>query len=370
MSNTYCFQGVLEKGARIVGLGKTYGGHFSHGFQIPKHMSFTADLWEWMHYTYDHETGLFNYDEIQEVVTKYRPKMLISGYSMYPRHYDYKRMKEIADSVGAYLLSDMAHISGLVCTGNAPNCFEHSDIVTSTTHKTLQGARGSFIFFRKGVRKHDKKGKPIMYDLETKINDSVFPGHQGGPHSSKIAGIGIACKIAKTPEFKDYVDRCIANSRKIAEEFMKRNYHVNTFGTDNHMNMIDVRHKGTEGLRAENFLERLNISLSKTMTQLDNIILSKLDSENKAKLTPGGFRIGTPCITARGFGLEDCVKMVDIIDRSVELCAIISKESGEASFQEFKEYVDGVEDTDERIQNLKKEVVEFVSPFFFVPWMY
>ena len=263
----------------------------------------------------------------------------------------------------------MAHISGLVSTGNAPNCFEHSDIVTSGAHKTLQGAKGAFIFYRKGFRKYDKTGKSIMYDLEAKINNAVS-GHQDGPIGSKVAAVGVACKIAKTPEFKNYVDKCIANAEKIAQEFRKRSYHCDTCGTDNHMNMIDIRHKGTEGLRAENFLERVNICISKTSTQLDNMILSHLGDSDKTKLTPGGFRIGSPAISARGFNFKDIEKMVDLIDRAVELCATMSKESGEKSFEEFKEYVNSIEDTDERIQSLKKEVIGFVSPFFIVPWMY
>jgi len=135
-------------------------------------------------------------------------------------------MKKIADSVGAYLLSDIAHISGLVAANLAPNPFDHSDIVTSTTHKTLQGGRGGMIFYRKGKRSEDKKGKPIMYDIEQKINDSVFPGHQGGPHMNNIAAIAIALELTKKPEFVDYARRCIANSRSMASALKARGYKV------------------------------------------------------------------------------------------------------------------------------------------------
>jgi len=144
-----------------------------------------------MHYEYNEDAEI-KYDELQNMALKFRPKMLIAGYSSYPRHYDYQKMKKIADSVGAYLLSDMAHISGLVAAGVAPSPFDFSDIVTTTTHKTLQGARGAMIFYRKGQRSTKKNGEPIMYNLEQKINESVFPGHQGGPHLNNIAATAIA----------------------------------------------------------------------------------------------------------------------------------------------------------------------------------
>jgi glycine hydroxymethyltransferase len=191
---------------------------------------------------------------LQNYALKWRPKLIVAGYSASMIHYDYKRMKEVCDSVGAYLHCDMAHVSGLVATGNCPNLFDHADIVTSTTHKTLQGPRGAIMFFRKGVRStNPKTGAVTNYDLETPLNESVYPGHQGGVYLNRVAAIGVVCKLAKTPEFKDYVDRCIANSRKMADSFAAKGYTVNSGQTENHMVIVDISHKGVDAIRAEHF---------------------------------------------------------------------------------------------------------------------
>jgi len=177
----------------------------------------------------------------------------------------------------------MAHISGLVATKHAPSPFLYSDIVTTTTHKTLQGARGGMIFYRKGVRSVDKKGNKTMYDLEQKINDSVFPGHQGGPHMNNIAGIAVALGIAKSPEFHDYSRRCVENSKAIDLSLKKRGYSTLTDGTDNHMTIFSLKHKGIDGGRADAVLDECNISLSKQSLVGD-----------KSAVLPSGLRVGSP----------------------------------------------------------------------------
>jgi len=173
-----------------MGLDLPHGGHLSHGYQTPtKKISMISKYFETLPYRLDENTGLIDYKKLEEMATLYRPKIIIAGTSAYSRLINYERMREIANSVGAYLLSDMAHISGLVAGEAIPSPFPYSDIVTTTTHKSLRGPRGAMIFFRKGVRSTNKKGEKIMYDLEGPINASVFPGHQGGPHNHTITAL-------------------------------------------------------------------------------------------------------------------------------------------------------------------------------------
>src|SRR5436190_10452445 len=188
-----------------MGLDLPHGGHLSHGYQTPtKKVSAISKYFETVPYRLDESTGLIDYDGLEKLALLYRPKLLIAGTSAYSRLIDYQRMRQIADSVGAYLLSDMAHISGLVAANVIPSPFPQSDIVTTTTHKSLRGPRGAMIFYRKGVRRTDKKGNPEMYDLENPINASVFPGHQGGPHNHTITALAVALHQAQTKEFKAY----------------------------------------------------------------------------------------------------------------------------------------------------------------------
>ena len=174
-----------------------------------------------------------------------------AGASAYTRHYDYPRMRHIADSVGAYLLSDMAHISGLVAAGLVPSPFEHSDVVTTTTHKSLRGPRGAMIFYRKGQRGTTKKGEPIMYDLDSKINFAVFPGLQGGPHNHTISGLACALKQAQGADFKAYQEQVMRNSAALAKAMETRGYDLVSGGTENHIVLTDLRSKDVDGARCE-----------------------------------------------------------------------------------------------------------------------
>src|SRR5947208_4658569 len=192
-----------------MGLDLPHGGHLSHGYQTPtKKISMISKYFETLPYRLDESTGLIDYNKLHDLAMLYRPKIIIAGTSAYSRLINYERMRAIAEECGAYLLSDMAHISGLVAAGVIPSPFEHSDIVTTTTHKSLRGPRGAMIFFRKGIRKSDPKtGKELMYDLEGPINFSVFPGHQGGPHNHTITAMAVALKQAMTPEFRAYQEQ-------------------------------------------------------------------------------------------------------------------------------------------------------------------
>lgn len=194
----------------------------------------------------------------------YRPKVLVAGTSAYCREIDYKRMREIADKVGCYLVVDMAHISGLVAAGVMDSPFDYADIVTTTTHKSLRGPRGAMIFFRKGVRKSDpKSGTETLYDLEGPINFSVFPGHQGGPHNHTITALAVALKQAQTPEFVQYQEQVKKNAKALEHEFKSLGHKLVTDGTDNHMVLLDLKPQKLDGARVEAILEQVNIALNK-----------------------------------------------------------------------------------------------------------
>ncbi|KAK6023647.1 glycine hydroxymethyltransferase [Ostertagia ostertagi] len=213
-----------------------------------------------MPYKVDPKSGLIDYDRMEENAMLFRPKILVAGVSCYARHLDYARFRKIADKCGAYLMADMAHISGLVAAGVIPSPFEYADIVTTTTHKSLRGPRGALIFFRKGVRSTNAKGEKIMYDLGDKIAAAVFPGLQGGPHNHTIAGIAVALKQCLTEEFVNYGKQILANSHALAEKLVSLGYSLATGGTDNHLCLVDLRPKGIEGAKAERVLDLANIT--------------------------------------------------------------------------------------------------------------
>ena len=283
----------------------------------------------------------------------YRPKVLVAGTSAYCRLIDYKRMREIADLCGAYLVVDMAHISGLIAAGVIPSPFEYADIVTTTTHKSLRGPRGAMIFFRKGVRKQDlKTGKELMYDLEGPINFSVFPGHQGGPHNHTITALAVALKQAMTPEFKQYQEQVIKNAKILEVEFKHLGYKLVADGTDSHMVLLDLRPKALDGARVEAVLEQVNIACNKNSVPGD-----------KSALTPGGIRIGAPAMSSRGMGEEDFKKIAHYIDVCIGICKDVqSKLPKEANKQkDFKAKVASGEV--EEINKLKKEISAWAGSF-------
>lgn len=277
------------------------------GFFTPsKKISATSIFFESMPYKVDPKTGLIDYDRLAQNAKLFNPRIIIAGFSCYSRCLDYKRFREIADSVNAYLVSDMAHIAGLVSAGVIPSPFEYSDIVTTTVHKTLRGPRAGLIFFRKGVRGVDKNGQKIMYDYESKINQAVFPGLQGGPHNNAIAGIATAMKQAKTTEFVEYQKQVLANSKKLAETLQQLGYTITSGGTDVHLVLVDLRSKGLTGSKAEKVLEDISIACNKNTVPGD-----------KSAFNPSGIRLGTPALTTRGLKEDDIVKVAQFIDRGL-----------------------------------------------------
>ena len=299
------------------------------------------------------ETGIIDYDRLEENALMYRPKTIVAGTSAYCRLIDYARMRQIADKVGAYLVVDMAHISGLIAAGVIPSPFEHADIVTTTTHKSLRGPRGAMIFFRKGVRSTDAKtGKQVLYDLEGPINFSVFPGHQGGPHNHTITALAVALKQAASPEFKQYQEQVVKNAKALENEFKSLGYKLVADGTDSHMVLLDLRPQSLDGARVEAVLEQINIACNKNSIPGD-----------KSALTPCGIRIGTPAMTSRGFGEEDFKRVAGYIDSSIKLCKKIQSELPKEAnkLKDFKAVV--ANDSVKEILDLRQEIAQWASSF-------
>mmetsp|Transcript_9451 Transcript_9451/g.16232 ORF Transcript_9451/g.16232 Transcript_9451/m.16232 type:complete len:525 (-) Transcript_9451:458-2032(-) len=349
-SNLQVYTALLQPHDRIMALDLPHGGHLSHGYQTPtKKISAVSIFFETFPYRLNEETGLIDYDKMEENAKLYRPKLLIAGTSAYARAIDYGRMRKIANQHNAWLLADMAHISGLVAAGLVPSPFEHADVVTTTTHKSLRGPRGAMIFFRKGVRNVDKKGNEIMYDIEDKINFSVFPGLQGGPHNHTIAGLAVALKQAATPEFKQYQEQVLKNSTAMANELTKRGYKLVSGGTDNHLCLVDLRPKGVDGSRVERVMELCHMAANKNTVPGD-----------VSALVPGGVRMGTPALTTRGFTEKDFEQVVEFVDESVQIAQMISKQVG-PKLKDFKAAVDT--QTFPEIEALKLRVEEFAKTF-------
>merc|ERR1711871_1809159 len=345
-ANMYVFGGILEPHDRIMGLDLPDGGHLSHGFQSPsKKVSMTAKFFESMAYQVDKSSGIIDYDGLEDRAVAFRPKIIIAGTSAYTRHIDYARMREICDRVGAYLLADMAHISGLV----APSPFEFADIVTTTTHKSLRGPRGSMIFMRKGVRRVTKKGKEIMYNLEGPINFSVFPGFQGGPHNHTISALAVALKEANTEPFRQYQELVVANSAALAERFASMGYKLATGGTDNHLVLLDLRDQGVDGAKTEYVLELANISCNKNTVPGD-----------KSAFIPGGLRLGSPAMTSRGVDVDGFGTIANLVAEGVEATKELNASINAKKLSEFKAQLTGDESV---IASLRAKVEEFAVSF-------
>lgn len=316
-------------------------------------ISAVSTYFETMPYRVNEETGIIDYDQLEKNAGMYRPKILVAGTSAYCRLIDYARMRQIADSVGAYLVVDIAHISGLVASGVIPSPFEHADVVTTTTHKSLRGPRGAMIFFRKGVRSvNAKTGKEVLYDLEDPINFSVFPGHQGGPHNHTITALAVALKQAASPEFKAYQQQVVANAKALESKFKALGHKLVADGTDSHMVLLDLRPFALDGARLEFVLENINITCNKNAIPGD-----------KSALTPYGLRIGTPAMTSRGFGTADFDRVAGYIDQAIKLCkevqGALPKEANK--LKDFKAKIAGGEV--EKIGALKQEIKEWSTTF-------
>jgi len=352
-ANFQVYTGLLKPHDRIMGLDLPHGGHLSHGFQTDtKKISAVSIFFESMPYRLDESTGLIDYDGCEALARAYRPKMLIAGASAYSRLYDYKRMRAIADGVGSYLLADMAHISGLVAAKMIASPFDHADVVTTTTHKSLRGPRGAMIFYRKGRKGANKKGDPITYDLEDKINFSVFPGLQGGPHNQTIAGLAVALKQACSPEFAEYQQQVMRNMVAMSDRLKKHGIELVSGGTDNHLVLADLRPLGVDGSRVERVLELAHIACNKNTVPGD-----------KSAMVPGGLRLGTPALTTRGFVEADFERVADFVVKGINIAKAL-KETHGPKLKDFREALaDAPAGKFPEIDALRDQVEAFAAQF-------
>ena len=291
-ANAAAYMALLSPGDHVLGMSLADGGHLTHGAAV----SFSAKVYNVLQYGVHADTGLVNYEQVQALADSHRPKLIIAGFSAYSRVMDWQRFRAIADSVGAYLLVDMAHVAGLVAAGLYPNPVPFADVVTSTTHKTLAGPRGGLILARKNP------------EIERKLNSALFPGSQGGPLMHVIAAKAICFKEAATEDFRAYQQRVIANAQAMAQAFTERGYRIVSGGTDSHLFLLDLIGRNVTGKDAEAALERANITVNK----------NAVPGDPRSPFVTSGLRIGSPAVTRRGFGVAECVQltgwMCDVLD--------------------------------------------------------
>lgn len=325
-ANAAVFLAVLKPGDTFLGLDLSHGGHLSHGSPV----NLSGILYNPVAYGVDEETGFVDYNQMEAIALKENPKLIVAGASAYSRDWDYKRMREIADKVGALLMVDMAHPAGLIAAGLLENPIEHAHIVTSTTHKTLRGPRGGIILMGKDFDnpwgKATKKG--VVRKMSSLLNSGVFPGTQGGPLEHVIVSKAVAFGEALQPEFTIYQKHVLKNARAMSEAFMNKGYKVISGGTDNHSMLIDLRTKVPEvtGKLVENTLVKADITINKNMVPFDS----------RSPFQTSGIRIGTPAITTRGVKEDMMVEIVDLIDK------VIMNVEDEKVITEVKNMVNGL----------------------------
>jgi len=304
-ANAAVYQAVLKPGDTILGFDLSHGGHLTHGSPV----NFSGKLYKTSFYGVEKETGVINYDKIQETAEQVKPQLIIAGASAYSRDLDFNKFRKIADSVGALLMADISHPSGLIAKGILNDPMPYCHIVTTTTHKTLRGPRGGIIMMGKDFEnpfgEKTPKGKTKM--MSTLLNSSVFPGMQGGPLEHIIAAKAVAFGEALTDDFLNYQIRVKKNAAAMSDAFVAKNYHIISGGTDNHMMLIDLRNKNITGKEAENALVKADITVNKNMVPFDD----------KSPFITSGIRVGSAAVTTRGLKENDMKTIVALIDEVI-----------------------------------------------------
>ena len=306
-ANAAVYFALLEPGDNILGMSLAHGGHLTHGAKV----SISGKLYNAQQYGLNEKTGEIDYDQVEALAKEHKPKMIISGFSAYSRIVDWQRFRDIADSVGAYLMADMAHVAGLVAAGVYPSPVNIADVTTTTTHKTLRGPRGGLIL---------AKSNP---DLEKKLNSLVFPGSQGGPLMHVIAAKAVAFKEALQPDFKQYQQQVVKNAQAMAAVLMERGYNIVSGGTDNHLFLVDLINKGITGKDADAALGAANITVNK----------NSVPNDPQSPFVTSGLRIGTPAVTTRGFNEAEVTQVATWI------CDVLDDINNESTRERVKQQV-------------------------------
>ena len=324
-ANEAVYYAWCEPGDTILAMDLAHGGHLTHGAPVTR----SAREYNFIRYGIKNiDTGEIDYEEIRQLALKHKPKIILAGFSAYPRELDYEKFAEIGNEVGAMLMADMSHIAGLIVSGVAKNPFDYGfHVITTTTHKTLRGPRGGLILSRGIVGNPLKKPEKTLENLPTLIDRAVFPGTQGGPHMHTIAAKAVAFGEALQPEFKDYAEQIVKNAKKLAEELQKRGFKLVTGGTSNHLILADIHSSfGIGGKEAEIAMDKIGLTLN----------ANAIPDDPLPRFRPSGIRLGTPAVTTRGAKEDDMEKIAEWMRRSIDN-----------------------RDNDEMLAELRKEVMEF-----------
>ena len=324
-ANEAVYYAWCEPGDTILAMDLAHGGHLTHGAPVTR----SAREYNFIRYGIKNiDTGEIDYEEIRQLALKHKPKIILAGFSAYPRELDYEKFAEIGNEVGAMLMADMSHIAGLIVSGVAKNPFDYGfHVITTTTHKTLRGPRGGLILSRGIVGNPLKKPEKTLENLPTLIDRAVFPGTQGGPHMHTIAAKAVAFGEALQPEFKDYTEQIVKNAKRLAEELQKRGFKLVTGGTSNHLILADIHGSfGIDGKEAEIAMDKIGLTLN----------ANAIPDDPLPRFRPSGIRLGTPAVTTRGAKEDDMEKIAEWMRRSIDN-----------------------RDNDDELAELRKEVVEF-----------
>lgn len=302
-ANQAIYFALVDPGDTVMGMSLAYGGHMTHGLKV----NFSGTYYDSVQYTTDKD-GFMDYGQIAELAEKHRPKLIMSGTTAYPRQIDWQKLREIADSVGAFLAADISHIAGLVVAGEHPSPAGIVDVIMTTTHKTLRGPRGALILANGNPSNPLVKPERTVENIPSLIDRAIIPGLQGGPHNHQTAAIAVALGEALQPEFKDYGRQVVKNAKKLAAELTERGFELVTGGTDNHLMVVDLTNKGISGKEGERALGLAGITVNKNTVPFDP----------RKPFDPSGIRLGTPALTTRGFKEEHMVQVADWIDQAVQ----------------------------------------------------